>query len=392
MESRAETDASSGMWRLGHRPQLDGVRAMAVLMVLIAHTDVIPKLGKGGPVAVSVFFTLSGFLITTLLLEERQIFGRINIPAFYRRRFLRLVPGMLACVVVACFVLLVNGYAFPDLKLVIGTLTYTANWQIMSGVPRPSALGHTWTLSVEEQFYLIWPLLVVILTARLSKRRILTLLSSVCAVVLLWRIALYTHGEGYARIYFGLDTWADSLMCGAIVAVALHRSRVRLNTPRWLVWVGFTLLATACFIPGREPHNYYLLSVPTLGGIGTAIIIYAIAQDRGFAPFGWRWVQWTGKRSYGLYLYSAPVNVFLLLAVTHAKWIQLFVLAGTFVMAALSYRYIEKPFLRIKDRDGKSRRGLDESLRTDGIDAVDRTAAPPEAHAAMPNPGTHEPA
>lgn len=361
MDSRTEVDGS--VWLLGHRPQLDGVRAMAVLMVLIAHADVIPKLGKGGPVAVSVFFTLSGFLITTLLLEERYVFGRINVPAFYRRRFLRLVPGMLACVVVACFVLLVHRYVFPDLKLVIGTLTYTSNWQIMSGVPRPTALGHTWTLSVEEQFYLIWPLLIVV-TARLSKRRMLTILIVACAAVLAWRITLYLHGAGYSRIYFGLDTWADSLMYGAVVAVALHRSRVRPNTSRWVVWGGLLLIAAGCFLPGREPHNLHLLVVPALGGIGTATVIYAIAQDRGFAPFGWRWVRWVGKRSYGLYLYSAPVNVFLLLTVTRDKWIQLFVLAGTFAMAALSYRYIESPFLRVKDRDGKSRRGLDKSLRT----------------------------
>lgn len=361
MECRTEVDSST--WLLGHRPQLDGIRALAVLMVLIAHSDVIPKLGRGGPVAVSVFFTLSGFLITTLLLEERHIFGRIDIPGFYRRRFLRLVPAMLVCVVVACLVLLVHGYAFPDLKLVLGTLTYTSNWQIMSGVPRPTALGHTWTLSVEEQFYLIWPLLIV-LTARLSKRRMLTTLGIACAVVLAWRIVLYLHGAGYSRIYFGLDTWADSLMYGAIVAVALHRSRIRPNTSRWLVWGGLLLIAADCLLPGRDPHNLYLLGVPALGGIGTAIVIYAIAQDRGFAPFGWRWVQWIGKRSYGLYLYSAPVNVFLLLTVTRDKWIQAFVIAGTFAMAALSYRYVEKPFLQIKNRDGRSQRGLDKSLRS----------------------------
>lgn len=360
MESRTEVDSS--VWLLGHRPQLDGVRAMAVLLVLVAHTDIYAPLGKGGTVGVSVFFTLSGFLITTLLLEERQIFSRLDVPGFYRRRFLRLVPAMIVCVILACLVLLAHGYVFPDLKLVVGTLTYTSNWLMMSGVPRPTALGHTWSLAVEEQFYLIWPL-VIILTARVSKRRMITSLSIVCAVVLAWRLFLYISGAGYLRIYFGLDTRADSLMYGAVVAFVLNRSRIRPGTSPWLVWIGLALTGIGCLLSAREPYNMQLVAMPSVVGIGVAVMIYGICQNRGFAPFEWRWVQWIGKRSYGIYLYQAPVNVFLLLTVTRAKWIQIFVVAGTFAIAALSYRYIEKPFLRIKNRDRRSQRGLDKSLR-----------------------------
>lgn len=362
MSMDRHTETNSQVWLLGHRPQLDGVRAMAVLLVLIAHAKLLKYVGTGGAVGVAVFFTLSGFLITTLLLEERQVFGRINVPSFYKRRFLRLAPAMVTCVVLGSLVLLIHGYVFPDLKLVIGTLTYTSNWVMITPLPRITTLGHTWSLAVEEQFYLIWPL-IVILTARVAKRRMIAALGVVCAAVLVWRFVLYDGGAGDLRVYFGLDTRADSLMYGAIVAYALHQSRVRPDIPRWLVLVGLAFVGSGCFLPTRLPNDIQVRIMPTLAGIGTAIVIYAIAQNRGFTPFGWRWVQWIGKRSYGLYLYQSPVNVFFQLTFGHAKWVQSLVFAGTFAVAALSYRYIEKPFLRIKDRDAKSQRGLARSLR-----------------------------
>ena len=183
-------------------------------------------------------------------------------------------------------------------------------------------------------------------------------LGVVCALVLALRLALYDDGAGYARIYFGLDTRVDSLMFGAILAFLLHQSMVRERIPRWLVWVGLSLIGAGCLMP----HGIQVRAMPTVVGVGTAIVMYSIAQDEGFAPFSWRWVRWIGKRSYGLYLYQAPVNVFLLLTVTREKWIQLFVIAGTFLVAALSYHYIEQPFLRLKDRDRRSNRCLEGAL------------------------------
>ena len=127
---------------------------MAVILVIIAHQELIPLVGNGGPVGVSVFFTLSGFLITTLLLEERLLYGQIKVPGFYKRRFLRLVPAMVTCVALGSLVLFINGYVLPDWQLVVGTLTYTANWVMIGGTPHPTTLGHTWSLAIDEQFYL----------------------------------------------------------------------------------------------------------------------------------------------------------------------------------------------------------------------------------------------
>lgn len=349
-------------WQLGHRPQLDGVRAMAVIFVLIAHSDLIPHTGIGGPVGVSVFFTLSGFLITTLLLEERQVYGSIKIGSFYKRRFLRLAPAMVTCVVLSLLILLVNGYGFTDWKLELGTLTYTSNWVSMGGFPslgplgNSSPLGHTWSLAIEEQFYLIWPL-VITLTASVPKRRMIVAMGTLCALILVWRFVLFNNGADFGRIYFGTDTRADLLMFGAMLAYVLHRSQAREIAP-WVVWVGLALIGSTRFMTG----SFKVCLVPTAVGIGTAVVIYAIVQSRGFAPFGWRWVRWIGKRSYGLYLYQLPIIVFFVLAVTTAKWIQIVALIATFILAALSYRYIEMPFQRMKDHDSRSRKGLEESL------------------------------
>ncbi len=350
-------------WQLGHRPQLDGIRAMAVIFVLIAHSELIPHTGVGGPVGVSVFFTLSGFLITTLLLEERQVYGSIKIGGFYRRRFLRLVPAMVACVVLALSILLIYGYGFADWKLELGTLTYTANWVSMGGYPNlgplgnTSPLGHTWSLAIEEQFYLVWPL-VVTLTARLSKRRMVIVMSCLCAVILVWRFVLFNGGAGFSRIYFGTDTRADLLMCGAILAYVLHQAPSRGNVPPWVVWFGLALIGSTRIMTG----SFKVCVLPTAVGIGTVVVIYAVVQDSRFAPFDWRWMRWIGKRSYGLYLYQLPVIVFFLLTVHRDKWMQIVALLTTFVVAALSYKYLEMPFQRMKDRDSRSRRGLERSL------------------------------
>ncbi|WP_162460693.1 MULTISPECIES: acyltransferase [unclassified Mycolicibacterium] len=350
-------------WQLGHRPQLDGIRAMAVIFVLIAHSELIPHTGLGGPVGVSVFFTLSGFLITTLLLEERQVYGSIKVGGFYKRRFLRLVPAMVTCVVLGLVTLLIHGYGFADWKLELGTLTYTANWVSMGGFPNlgplghMSPLGHTWSLAIEEQFYLIWPL-VVTLTASVSKRRMVAVMGTLCALILVWRFVLFNGGASFSRIYFGTDTRADLLMYGALLAYLLHKSTPRQNVARWVVWVGLAIIGTTRLMTGAAKDCL----LPTAVGIGTAVVIYAIAQNSGAGFFGWRWVRWIGKRSYGLYLYQLPVIVFFMLTVTTAKWIQFVALIATFVLAALSYKYIEMPFQRMKDRDKRSGRGLGESL------------------------------
>jgi peptidoglycan/LPS O-acetylase OafA/YrhL len=348
---------SRSVWQLGDRPSLHGMRALAVGLVLLAHSR-IPMIGQGGGVGVAIFFTLSGFLITALLLQEREVFGAIKVPAFYRRRALRLIPAMVVCVVLACSVMLILFQRIPDWLLVIGTVTYTSNWMMIDGdFPMPTGLGHTWSLAIEEQFYLIWPLILVLL-ARVSRRPMLMLMGTASVAVLVLRIVLWNGGAGELRIYFGFDTRADGLLIGAMLATMLHGQLERLTDER-VVWGGLAVLAGCCATPGAPKA----VVVPTIVSLATAGIIYSLVQGRGFALFELAVVQWVGKRSYGIYLYQSPLHVLILetLGDSPAWWVLIHVPASL-LLAELSWRFVERPFQRRKNRDTRSHAGIQERL------------------------------
>lgn len=343
-------------WLLGRRPALDGIRAIAVLLVLLAHSR-LPLVGPGGSVGVMMFFTLSGFLITSLLVEERDAFGRIKVLAFYKRRFLRLVPAMVVCVLLAMAVSLATIGRIPDWTLVFGTLSYTANWVMIGDFPMPTGLGHTWSLAIEEQFYLIWPL-VIIATAAVSRRRMIGALVAVCVGVLILRAMLWDGGEGWSRIYFGTDTRADGLLYGAIVALYLHGAKERIVSEA-LQWGALLVVGIGCVIPfvGKE------IWLPTLTSVATAVLIYSVVQIRGMWLLELPVLHWVGIRSYGIYLYQSPIHVFIMYYLgTGAVWWFLLQVPLTMLAAWASYRFIELPFLRLKDRDPRSHRGITQNL------------------------------
>lgn len=345
-------------WRLGHRPALDGLRAIAVVLVLLAHSR-IPLVGNGGGVGVAIFFTLSGFLITALLLQEREDYGAFRIRAFYRRRLLRLVPAMVVCVALAIAVGLYLYSEVLDWALIAGTLTYTANWVMAAGAyPPETGLGHTWSLAIEEQFYLVWPL-VLVATASLSRSTIVRGLVAICGVILMVRGFLWDGGDGLERIYFGSDTRADGLLFGAAVAFILHKSPVR-SFPNWAPWAALTFLGTCCLIP--DPLK--TIAMPTAVGIATAVSIYLLVQRPGFALLEMKWARWIGRRSYGIYLYQSPLHVLVLVKLGESPlWWFLVHIPLTLLAAWASYRWIETPFLRLKDRDPRSRAHLEATER-----------------------------
>lgn len=323
-------------------------------LVLLAHSR-IPMIGQGGGVGVAIFFTLSGFLITAILLDERERFGGIKVPAFYWRRVLRLVPAMLACVLLACAIMLVLFHRISDWTLVIGTLTYTSNWVMIDGTfPTPTGLGHTWSLAIEEQFYLIWPVLLILM-ARASRRTMLWTFGSVAIAVLALRALLWDGGAGELRIYFGFDTRADGLLIGAMLTIFLHRTRER-RTDNRVVWASLVVLAACCAIPGALKA----VLIPTVVSVATVAILYSVVQGRGFTLFDSRVSQWIGRRSYGIYLYQSPIHVLVLetLGDSPAWWVLVH-LPLTFAVAWASYRWVEQPFLNLKDRDHRSHSGIE---------------------------------
>lgn len=343
-------------FRLGQRPALDGLRAFSILAVLILHINSIYQFPfvvlRGGFLGVDMFFVISGFLITSLLIEENAARGNIRLRAFYMRRALRLLPAVIAAVLFTLFIGFLAG-SFTAVGLtpirLASTLFYFNNWLQALVNDAPWFLTHFWSLSIEEQFYLIWPLALITLLRRQRRAAIWIVVS---AITLSWllKVGLYWSGASWQRLYHGSDTRADALLVGcllslliywrALPAVIVRHHRI-LNRCAWLVFGA--LLIAADF---RGPLAY-------LGGFTFAAIVCAfIVLNALIAPaaiLNSRFLLWIGKRSYGLYVWHWPVYLLAATAIPNI-FVAPVCLIGTFCFAALSYRYIEKPFLDLKHR------------------------------------------
>jgi peptidoglycan/LPS O-acetylase OafA/YrhL len=333
-------------WRLGKRSELDGVRGLAILLVILAHLEV-PGFRSGGVAGVTLFFVLSGFLITSLLMEEFGRAGRIELRAFYRRRMLRLLPALFA-LIAAVFVYesVAGGNPIADALL---ALLYVGNW-VRVGGQGLGLLSHTWSLAIEEQFYLVWPA-VLLLARPLAPRRwrIVFALALIGALGSMLERAALWHGAGSInRVYFATDARADGLLLGCALALWLTSGRqLRLG---WIAGVtALALLAAATVTSGSRA--IYIVA-PTLASIGGLLLIaFLVTGDRG-ALFRWPCLCATGRISYGLYLWHVPI-VWVLLP--HLARLPLLVRGAIIVglawaAAAASYRWVEQPFLRRKHR------------------------------------------
>ena len=349
-------------FRLGHRPALDGLRGIAILLVLAAHT--IRPLLPGGFIGVDLFFVLSGFLITSLLLQECQETGRIRLGRFYLRRGLRLLPVMLAVVLACCLYALATessaqvAATFDD---ALGVVCYCANWRLaFSKVPHNVMLAHTWSLSVEEQFYTLWPVLLALLLAlRVRRRWVLGGVLAGIVVPAALRIALW-HGRASIALYFRTDTRADALCCGALVALAVYSGwRVRGLWPRWAAAAAVTVLVWHATKGRLLEHAYIFRAGFSLVALASAVLVATVVCT---PPRPLRWVlefgplRWFGRISYGLYLWHWPIFCRIGLDLDVGPWLKvLFQLSAALAAATVSYYGLERPFLRLKDRLGRPR-------------------------------------
>lgn len=343
---------------------LDGLRAMAVVMVLVYH--VAPHRLPGGSVAVDLFFTISGFVITRLLLAEYARTGGIDLLDFYRRRWLRLVPALLAvCVVCALLALTTPLWAFDRSWEAVGlaalfvvNIVRAGQADEYSDVVGP--LAHTWSLGVEEQFYLLWPLALLVLLRRLRARSVLLGTAALCLLPVLWRYLLW-HPDATHRIYNGTDTRADQLLAGALVAVVLARLRVddpRLRLLRtWagrLAWPAFGgLVLVAWRVPVTGDASWWTAPWYTIGFLAMAVLSAALVAGLELAPqtrlsrlLSLAPLVWVGRNlSYGMYLWHYPVaRLMASLGVTQGRLWATATLTTT--LALLSYVLIEAPLQR----------------------------------------------
>ncbi|MFV0425818.1 MAG: acyltransferase family protein [Beutenbergiaceae bacterium] len=347
----------------GRIPGLDGLRAIAIVAVLIFHLRAASL--PGGYLGVDVFFVVSGFLITTLLVRERHTQGRIDLRRFWTRRARRLLPALVLVVVVATVIGLIVG---QDLlvdarRQVLGAFTFSTNWlELFAGTSyftqtAPQMFINFWSLAVEEQFYLVWPLLLGLLLRAVHSLRVRVLIVLGLAVASALAMALLAS-EGSTRVYYGTDTHAFGLMLGAALALWLHSRAPTVSA--WIravmALVGLAgLLLLMALLEGESAFAYQ-------GGIllasgATALVVAAAATAPEGDPLARilsvRPLTWVGERSYGIYLWHWPMLLIITAVLPAAVpdsaawwWGRALAVALTLAGAACSYRWVETPIRR----------------------------------------------
>ena len=360
-----------------HWRALDGVRALAVGSVLIYHWNS-PHLFTGGYLGVDMFFALSGFLITWGIALERDRSGGFSFGHFYARRALRLLPAVVAVVLFVGLLLATSLHgpaASQTLRGLPWILLYAGNWCKAMQVGNLGVLNHLWSLGVEEQFYVIWPIVILAFLRRgVRRERLAAAILAVAAVEAVYREVLYRIGVSVSRLAFGLDTHSDALLVGCAIALYLSSGRLdRIQRRTSLAAGAWGALAVIAVLVatgnGQTTFQWnYPITAAASGVLITALITGSVPLLRDI--LGSRLAVWVGRRSYGLYVWSYPIYYGL-------PWPKDFTgppryLAETalaFAVAAASYRFLELPFLRLKGRLG--------SIDRPAPDAVPRPARGP---------------
>jgi peptidoglycan/LPS O-acetylase OafA/YrhL len=339
-------------------PEFDGVRAVAVLLVVWFHSGLLRALPTnakptGGFLGVDMFFVLSGFLITALLLNEQARRGRIHFGAFYRRRAMRLLPVITAFVIAhVVFAHVVHIPAARERSSILSTVLYYTNWQATHSVLAP-AFGHLWSLAVEEQFYIVWPMAVTILTIRARLRTVVLVLGTAIVVVAVRRALMYEHGASVTRLLGGTDTRADTLLSGALLAHLWVRRELRFRGLELAGWLSVAFLAV-CVWRVRYTSGFLYHGGLTLIALAVAVALTAIL-DSNWSPkrlLRLRPLQQIGRVSYGLYVWHPLAFTWSGYYTRHWRAAPRFVvgIAATALTVFLSWTLIEEPFLNWKRR------------------------------------------
>jgi peptidoglycan/LPS O-acetylase OafA/YrhL len=346
-------------------PGLDGLRAIAVLAVIAYHLN--PARAPGGLLGVGVFFTLSGYLITDLLLGQREATGRLKLGDFWLRRARRLLPALfLVLAVVAAWVTLLDRSLLPDLRGdVLAAVGYVSNWwnivreaSYFARFGPPPPLDHLWSLAVEEQFYLIWPWLLWLGLRYIPGRYTLAGVTLAGAALSAAAMALiYQPGVDPTRVYEGTDTRAFGLLIGAALAMVLPSRELRAERINFgsrlmidgagvvgLVVIGILIWRTSEYSPFVYKGGIVLLSVATV------LVLTALVHPASWlgVAVGWRPLRWLGVRSYGIYLWHYPIIVLSAPGPQQRTGFSLEALqvVATIVVAALSWQFFEEPIRR----------------------------------------------
>ena len=340
---------------LGYIPALDGLRFPMTVGVLMAHTR--PDLFIGAFAFMDMFFTLSGFLITSILIKDFQKHGRVRLKTFYIRRVMRLYPALIAVVLTVVFFSLCFSPDLNDrLSEAAAALLYFSNYCNIFQIVSFRYLGPTWSLAVEEQFYLLWPLAFIgLLKLKGLNVRIAMIVFAAALVFWMWRILLAENGASISYLYRAFDTRADSLLIGCGLAIVLAVVDLT-KYPSLLSFCSAAMPLILIMMIGMmllldyDMRWYYYIS-PLFGSLATTISIVGIVCCRRSPMHDFYehpWLVYAGRRSYGIYLWHWPIFYFLRNA---SESVLVMFLVGwplTLLMASLSYSFLEKPIMQAR--------------------------------------------
>jgi peptidoglycan/LPS O-acetylase OafA/YrhL len=354
---------------LGRSPALDGLRGFALVWVVAFHFTSGQGPLPGGWVGLDVFFVLSGFLITAMLLDEIRVNGRVSLPKFYARRACRLLPALFVMLGAWIAIML----AFHDTDWISATpnagstggpvdvgaalqqvgviLVYGVNWIYALDLGAGAPLAHLWSLAVEEQFYVVWPFVILLLVKLPAARRIWPVLA-LAAISATLPYLYWDGGAGNNRIYFGTDTRAIGMLMGAVAALAWHRRRSRgTGSPAATTraWIGMGLILVFLLTVDNSPLKF--LAGPTLMALAAMQVVpYLVDRpaSRMARFYSGRVLVWLGQRSYAVYLWHYLFATWLN---PLSQWISIPVgVAASLLLAHLSWHVVEAPALRYAKR------------------------------------------
>ena len=352
----SETQNAHRPTAFGHIPALDGLRAVAVLAVIGYHYDMFGL--EGGFLGVDLFFVLSGFLITSLLITEADTSGRVSLKAFWVRRFKRLMPAaVLTLIVVSIWAALkVDSMQLASIRNdFLATLGYIANWRfIYSGqsyfeqYSLASPVRHAWSLAIEEQFYVVWPLLFAFIYRARRKWLLAGVVITAIAASAVWMAVLFDPNN-ISRVYYGTDTRASQLLVGVLLAVIVSTGRLRVSNLTAIAINAFSLavVVAAMFTIADQNKNLYKGGLVAFAVV-TALLLFSSTQLKS-GPVHFVLcsppVQFIGRVSYGLYLWHWPIQIMITDRNTSFDGWRLTAvrLIITFAVTYISYRLIEMP-------------------------------------------------
>lgn len=344
----------------------DGIRSLAVIGVILYH--LLPTSMKGGYLGVPIFFVVSGYLITDLLRQEWEQNGKINIWQFYVRRMKRLYPGLVFLLITAsAYITLFQRGLLNNLRgVVLSSLFYVNNWwQINNGLSyfdrfaNESPFTHIWSLAVEAQNYLIWPIIFVLLMVFVRKKKnIFYVIMGTAIASAILMMVLYSPNGDPTRVYYGTDTRLFSIWMGSALAFVWPSTRLKKNIPKQakkvLNLAGFSsLIILILFFFFLDDHlsfiyygGFFLVSL-------LCMVLVAVTAHPGASLNRWLTnpvFSWIGKRSYGIYLYQFPVMIFYEAKVSgiadHVLLHTVIEITLILLISELSYRFIERPLAR----------------------------------------------